>query len=87
MSSLGSGASPSPPSDATWVVTVLALLGKLGVSAGWQIIFLWESELYPTEVRLQGIGFTAITSRIGGIIAPYILDIFVSRLTTLLICK
>ena len=51
----------------------LALLGKFGIASGWMILVVWMSELYPTEVRLQGIGFVNSFATVGGIVAPYIL--------------
>ncbi|XP_013397301.1 solute carrier family 22 member 15-like isoform X1 [Lingula anatina] len=52
------------------LVTVLALLGKLGVSAAWVVSYLYTAELYPTVVRSIACGAASISGRIGGVAAP-----------------
>lgn len=45
----------SPPSDAGWLVTMLAMVGRLCVTAAFQVLRLYSTELFPTEVRLRGL--------------------------------
>ncbi|KAJ8315587.1 hypothetical protein KUTeg_007737, partial [Tegillarca granosa] len=50
----------------------LALIGKLGASAAFGIIYVFSAELFPTVVRNAGMGTSSCVARIGGMLAPYI---------------
>nr|KAG5711195.1 hypothetical protein BaRGS_004839 [Batillaria attramentaria] len=61
--------------DLQWATTALAMIGKMGVSASFSIIFLLTSELYPTVIRNFGLGGSATVGRFGSIVSPYIADL------------
>lgn len=52
-----------------------AYLGKFFVSASWQILFIWGTELYPTNYRCMLTCLNGIVGRIGTILAPIMLDL------------
>ena len=54
------------------------MLGKVGASAAFAVIYIWSAELYPTIARNAAMGASSGFARLGGMIAPYIADL-VSR--------
>ncbi|KAL3882128.1 hypothetical protein ACJMK2_028499 [Sinanodonta woodiana] len=54
------------------LTVTLAMIGKLGSSAAFGIIYIFSAELFPTVVRNSSIGASSCCARIGGMVAPYI---------------
>ncbi|XP_053401994.1 organic cation transporter protein-like [Mercenaria mercenaria] len=61
--------------DKPVVTTVLALVGKMGLSAGFSTVYIFSSELFPTVVRNAGMGASSCMARVGGMVAPYVADL------------
>ncbi|KAL3881602.1 hypothetical protein ACJMK2_028020 [Sinanodonta woodiana] len=57
------------------VITILAMIGKFASAAAFGTIYLYSSELFPTVVRSAGMGASAFCAGVGGIIAPYIVEL------------
>jgi len=57
--------------DNTSLKILLALLGKMFITMSFDSIYTWSAELYPTELRAEGLGFCQVTSRLGAAIAPW----------------
>ncbi|XP_042887776.1 organic cation transporter protein-like [Penaeus japonicus] len=60
------------PTDISWLVMTLAMSGKLCISGSFQIIYVYSTELFPTEVRSQAIGAASVFSQLASVILPYI---------------
>ena len=54
------------------LVTVFTIITKFFVSMGFAAIYVYTSELFPTEVRNIGIGLTSTCARVSGMMAPFI---------------
>jgi len=52
---------------------VFAFIGKGGISASFTIVYNVSGELYPTPTRSIALGTASMASRIGGILAPYVI--------------
>ncbi|XP_042891764.1 organic cation transporter protein-like [Penaeus japonicus] len=63
------------PTTLEWLVLTMAMVGRLAITAAYQIVILYVSELFPTEVRVRGIGTCSMMSASGAILAPFILEI------------
>ncbi|RUS86167.1 hypothetical protein EGW08_006061 [Elysia chlorotica] len=71
-----SGLIPTGDSGALETLTViLAMVGKFGITASYGIIYLMAAEIFPTVIRNIGMGVASMSARIGGIVAPLILDL------------
>ncbi|XP_060072919.1 organic cation transporter protein-like isoform X2 [Ylistrum balloti] len=60
--------------DLQTLTTILSLVGKLGSSAGFALIYIFSAELFPTVLRNAAIGIFSSGARVGGMIAPVIAD-------------
>lgn len=49
---------------------ILFLFGKFGISAVFTSLYIYTSELYPTQFRHTLLGFSSMVGRIGSITAP-----------------
>uniref|UniRef100_A0A8D0DCB6 Si:dkey-119m7.4 n=1 Tax=Sander lucioperca TaxID=283035 RepID=A0A8D0DCB6_SANLU len=58
------------PSELSVIKTVLAMIGKFGITASLSIIYLYSVEVFPTVIRQNGIGMGSMCARIGGVLAP-----------------
>ncbi|KAL4623991.1 solute carrier family 22 member 3-like [Arapaima gigas] len=61
------------PEDIHWLRTVVAVIGRLGITLGFEIIYLISAELYPTSLRNLGVSISSSLSDVGGIAAPFLL--------------
>uniref|UniRef100_A0A2C9JZ25 Major facilitator superfamily (MFS) profile domain-containing protein n=1 Tax=Biomphalaria glabrata TaxID=6526 RepID=A0A2C9JZ25_BIOGL len=58
-----------------WTVSMLAMIGKFGVSGSFAIIWMFTSELFPTSFRAGVTGISSACARIGAVIASYIANL------------
>ncbi|XP_068208623.1 organic cation transporter protein-like [Palaemon carinicauda] len=62
------------PKDMQWLMVTFALLGRMCISISSSIIYLFGSELFPTEVRTRGVSCSFMMSRVGSSLAPFITE-------------
>lgn len=77
------------PKDLWYVRAVAGVLGKGSSEASFSTASLYTTELYPTVVRQNGIGYTNLVGRVGVIVAPLILllDDVWTPLPQIIICS
>ncbi|XP_019215494.1 solute carrier family 22 member 7 [Oreochromis niloticus] len=61
------------PKEMSVATTVVAIIGKGFSSASFTTLVLYSSELYPTVVRQNGMGYNSFMARFGVAMAPMIL--------------
>ncbi|NXL41648.1 S22A3 protein, partial [Podilymbus podiceps] len=61
------------PEDTPWLKTTVATLGRLGITMAFEIVYLVNTELYPTTLRNFGVSLCSSLCDLGGIIAPFLL--------------
>lgn len=61
------------PKDKGIVRTALGALGKMFSEGAFTCVFLFTTELYPTVLRQNGLGYCSFLARIGVAVAPMIL--------------
>ncbi|KAM4618081.1 solute carrier family 22 member 20-like [Discoglossus pictus] len=52
--------------------TALAALGKGCCASAFMCAYLYSGELFPTEIRQTGMGFSDVNARVGSVVAPVI---------------
>ncbi|CAI9731809.1 organic cation transporter protein-like [Octopus vulgaris] len=58
-----------------WFSLILVVLGKFGISAAFNSVYLLTAEIFPTVVRTNGLGVASMAARFGSIFAPFILQL------------
>ncbi|KAM6180619.1 solute carrier family 22 member 3 [Erethizon dorsatum] len=61
------------PEGIPWLRKTVATLGRLGITMAFEIVYLVNSELYPTTLRNFGVSLCSGVCDFGGIIAPFLL--------------
>ncbi|XP_010015248.1 PREDICTED: solute carrier family 22 member 7 [Nestor notabilis] len=70
------GANVIIPKPFTSLRSVVAIMGKGFSECAFTTVFLYTSELYPTILRQNGMGYSSFMARLGGALAPlmFLLD-------------
>ncbi|XP_026744580.1 organic cation transporter protein-like [Trichoplusia ni] len=61
---------PFVPESLPWMQTTLNLIGKLCISMAFSSIYIYTSELFPTQARHSLLAFCSMIGRIGALVAP-----------------
>ena len=59
---------------------VMSLLGKGFMTLAYSVVYVYGSEIFPTEVRNVGMGWASMFECFGGIVAPLVAGPMVCRL-------
>ncbi|XP_066279580.1 organic cation transporter protein-like [Branchiostoma lanceolatum] len=65
-------ATAAVPQTYPMISTVLAMVGRFGISVSFNVFYVYSAEVFPTVVRNMGLGVATMLARVGGIIAPFI---------------
>ncbi|CAL1531633.1 unnamed protein product [Lymnaea stagnalis] len=58
-----------------WTVSMLAMIGKFGVSGAFSIVWMFTSELFPTSLRASVTSTSSGCARLGAVAASYIANL------------
>ncbi|XP_017295571.2 solute carrier family 22 member 2 [Kryptolebias marmoratus] len=61
------------PDNMFWFKTVVACIGRLGITMTFEMVVFVNTELYPTFVRNFGVSVCSTLCDVGGIVAPFLL--------------
>merc|ERR1719259_42555 len=73
MSGLALTTHPFVPKQYPVIRIIISVIGRFAANCSYTILNLYSAELFPTVVRGVGMGFAVVVSRIGTMLAPYIL--------------
>lgn len=65
---------PVIPASLNWLSITLVMIGKMAAASAFKVMFLYSSELYPTEIRTQAMCAGMMSSRVGAFISPFIIS-------------
>uniref|UniRef100_A0A665V577 Solute carrier family 22 member 3 n=1 Tax=Echeneis naucrates TaxID=173247 RepID=A0A665V577_ECHNA len=61
------------PDSMFWSKTVVACIGRLGITMAFEMVVFVNTELYPTFVRNLGMSICSSLCDVGGIVSPFLL--------------
>merc|ERR1712013_191560 len=72
LASVGLGFTPKSGTTLRVIRVIVAMVGKVSISAFCNSFQTWTCELYPTTMRGSGVGMTQVMSRLGAAAAPWV---------------
>ncbi|XP_075169516.1 organic cation transporter protein isoform X2 [Haematobia irritans] len=55
-----------------WAIITLFLIGKLGITSSFAVIYAYTAEMMPTVIRSGGVGVMSTFARFGAMLAPFV---------------
>ncbi|XP_045108063.1 organic cation transporter protein-like [Portunus trituberculatus] len=68
------------PEDQVWLQWLVAMSAVFVITAAYQVLYLYVSEIFPTMIRSRGIGFACSVGTFGSTLAPLVIDPLVQAL-------
>ena len=58
-----------------WLTILLTMIGRLCISSGWQILYLWCLEMFPTSNRMTLLQAVQISGNVGATVGVLMIDL------------
>ncbi|XP_023954318.1 organic cation transporter-like protein isoform X2 [Bicyclus anynana] len=71
------------PSNMKSLELAFAIIGQIGAYTAFCQIYLYSTEIFPTIIRNSAMGFASVFARLGGFIAPFVVNIRVEWISIL----
>lgn len=72
------------PEDASSAILAFAIIGQIGAYTSFVQTYLFTSEIFPTVIRNSALGCASVFARLGGFIAPFVVNIAIEWLSILI---
>lgn len=73
------------PQHMTYTILGFAIVAQILIYMAFTLIYLYTSEVFPTVLRNSALGFASMCARIGGFIAPFVVDLNAAPWVSMLI--
>lgn len=70
-------------------ITILIFIARASISGGYQVVFVYTPEVFPTETRALAMGTASAVARVGALITPFVAQVMLRtsmRLTLSVYC-
>ena len=51
---------------------LFAFAGKFAITSAFSVVYIWAADLFPTDIRVSGMGACTAVARVGALIAAYV---------------
>lgn len=73
ITTIASSLTAAAPSSWSWAPAALGWLGLFGMSLAFPTVYMYSGEMYPTRARNTAVGVCSVSSRIGSMVAPFVI--------------
>uniref|UniRef100_A0A672ZRV6 Synaptic vesicle 2-related protein-like n=1 Tax=Sphaeramia orbicularis TaxID=375764 RepID=A0A672ZRV6_9TELE len=64
-------------------ITILIFIARASISGGYQVVFVYTPEVFPTETRALAMGTASAMARVGALITPFVAQVMLRTSTYL----
>ena len=65
--------------DLTTVILTVTTAGKFAVTTLFNMLYIYSSELYPTDARVMGLSVSSCFARVGSVLSPFAVELVRAR--------